>query len=67
MQWVIQSVGRRERAASSESRRVYTGAGARTLVIYMLLRRNVANLTQQVDTAICARVLYRTRNLVNNN
>lgn len=59
MQWVIQSVGRRQKAAGSEG---FTRAGASSrLVIYMLPPRNVTNLAQKVDMAICARILHRAQ------
>lgn len=46
--------GRRRR--NSEE---FTRAGASVLVIYTPSLWNVANMPQQVDTAICVRVLYR--------
>lgn len=57
MQWVIQSVGRHQKAAGNQG---FTRAGASSrLVIYTLPPRNVTNLTQRVDMAICARILHR--------
>jgi hypothetical protein len=71
VQWVIQSVGRVAKGPPAALKRdSFDGAGARAreaLVIYTPLRRNAANLAQQVDTAICGRVLYRARGSLNNN
>lgn len=67
VQWVIQSVGRRQRAVGGDGgsatvapqpKGLREQVRERALLFIRCLLGNVANSAQQVDTAICARVLY---------